>query len=149
MQGAGMYREHLKGMVETLQGRLGDDIGYVVHGRQRWRRYVKPADLRTKRQLCRRRHFARLVSRWHCLDEAEKGSWNALAERKPLTGFNLFMSSGMKEFEAAQRVLEIKASVRSSRRFIRVKTRSINTDEWHAWLLHALILSLACQYRKE
>jgi len=89
------------------------------------------------------------VSRWHCLDEAEKGSWNALAERKPLTGFNLFMSSGMKEFEAAQRVLDIKASISSSRRFIKVKARNVYTDEWYERLLHAFILSSAFRYRRE
>ncbi len=145
-----MYRDYLTGMVETLQGRLGDEIGYVVHGRQRWRRYVKPADPRTKRQLCRRREFARLVSRWHSMNDAEKDRWNALARRKPLTGFNLFIGSGMKEFEAVQRVLETKASVRSTRRrCVRVKARSINTAEWHALLFHALIISSAFRYRRE
>jgi len=149
VQGAGMNREHLKGIVETLQGRLGAEIGYVVQGRQRWRRYVKPFDPRTRRQLCRRRRFARLVSLWHCLDEADKARWNALAESKPLTGFNLFMSAGMKQFEAAQRVLEIRVSLRSSRRFVRVKTRSVYKDKWDALLLHAFILSSAFRYRRE
>ncbi len=64
MQLTGTLREELPWVVETLRGRLGDDIGYVVRSRQRWRRYVKPADPRTRQQLCRRRHFARLLSRW-------------------------------------------------------------------------------------
>ena len=152
MQGAISYRESLPCIIETLQGRLGDEIGYVVRGRQRWRRYVKPFDPRTKRQMCRRRHFARLVSRWHCLDDDEKAHWNGLvrrARRKRTTGFNLFLSSGMGEFEAAQRVLEIKASLRSSRRFVMVKPRSTHTLEWHALLLHALLLSSAFRYRRE
>lgn len=144
-----MDRKYLTGMVETLRGRLGDEIGYVVHGRQRWRRYAKPFDPRTRRQRSRRRRFARLVSRWHALDEAEKSRWNDRAKRKPLTGFNLFISSGMKEFEAAQKVQEIKASVRSSRRLVRVKRLSTNTAEWHSVLLHALILSSAFRYRRE
>jgi len=89
------------------------------------------------------------VSLWHCLDEADNIRWKALAEKKPLTGFNLFVSDGMKEFEEIQRVLEIKASVRSSRRFVRLKIRDVYTDEWHALLLHALILSSAFRYRRE
>ncbi len=144
-----MNWEHLTGIVETLQGRFGDEIGYVVRGRQRWRRYVKPFDPRTKRQLCRRKAFARLVSRWHGLNEVEKARWNDRAVGKPLTGFNLFISAGMKEFEAAQRVLEIKASVSSSRRFVRVKARRIHTAGWYAWLVHALIISSAFHNQRE
>ena len=144
-----MYREYLTGMVETLQGRLGDEIGYMVRGRQRWRRYVKPADPRTRRQLCRRRHFARLVSRWQALTEAEKARWNNRAAGKPFTGFNFFLSAGMKEFEAAQRVLDIKASICSSRRFVRAKTRSTYTAEWNALLWDALIISPAFRYKRE
>ncbi len=152
MQAIGTLREQLPWIVETLRGRLGDDIGYVVRGRQRWRRYVKPSDPRTRRQMRRRRHFARLVSRWHSLTEAEKGRWNDLvrrARRKRTTGFNLFLSAGMKEFEARQRVLEIKASVRSSRRFVWVKAGSTNTAELNIWLLHAFIISSAFRYRRE
>ena len=113
---------------------------------------MKPSDPRTKRQIRRRRHFARLVSRWHCLNEAEKAHWNGLVRRprrKRTTGFNLFISAGMKEFEARQRVLEIKASISSSRRFVRVKPRSIYSAKRHVLLLHALILSSAFRYRRE
>ncbi len=153
MQASGTLREQLPWFIETLQGRLGDEIGYVVHGRQRWRRYVKPADPRTKRQLCRRRAFARLVLRWHALTEAEKEYWNTLARRsrcKRIKGFNLFLSSGMKEFEAAQRIEAIRSSVKSfCRRFVRVKAGSNYTAEWHALLLHAIIISPAFQYRRE
>ncbi len=149
VQGDKMSREYLTGMVETLQGRLGDEIGYVVRGRQRWRRYVKPADPRTKRQLCRRRHFARLVSRWHGLNEAEKARWNDLARRKPLTGFNLFLSAGMKEFEARRRVLEIKSSVRSSRRFVRIKKRASNNSVMYPGIPITTCFSSAFQYQRE
>jgi hypothetical protein len=92
------------------------------------------------------------VSRWHGMDEAEKEHWNALAERskkKRTTGFNLFLSAGMKEFEEILRVLEIKTSVRSSRRFVRVKARSTCDVEWQALLLHAYVISFAFRYKRE
>ena len=150
MQGAISYRESLPCIIETLQGRLGDDIGYVVNGRQRWRRYNKPADPRTKRQLCRRRHFARLVSRWHVMNDAEKSRWNTLAVRSKVrrtTGFNLFLSAGMKEFEVIQRVQAIRSFVRPSRRrFVRVKARSTYTAKWDTLLWNAFIISSDFQY---
>lgn len=112
---------------------MGDDIAYVVHGRQRWRRYTRPVDPKTRSQVIRRRCFARLVYRWHGMDEAEKEHWNSLARRtgkKRRRGFNLFLSKGMKEFEEIQRVRAIRASVRSSRRrFVRVKKRSLSNAE--------------------
>ncbi len=122
-----MYRYLIPCIVESVQGRLGDDVGYVVNGRQRWRSYVKPADPRTKGQLCRRRHFARLVSRWHAMDEAGRDRWNERARfsgKKRFRGFNLFLSTGMREFEALQIVRALRASAKSSRqRSVKIKAR--------------------------
>jgi len=85
----------------------------------------------------------------YSLDEAKKAHWNRLAGKMHFNGFNFFISSGMKEFEAECRVLDIKASIRSSRRFVRVKARMTYDAEWHELLLHALIISSAFQYRRE
>ncbi len=122
-------RETISILFTRVSGRVGEDIAYVVNGRQRWRRYTKPADPKTGSQVIRRRRFALLVSRWHAMDEAEREHWNDLARRKGTKrrrGFNCFLSTGMREFEEAQRLRAIKASVRSSsRRFVRDHIRSL------------------------
>lgn len=124
VKGTGMYRYLIPCIVESVQGRLGDDVGYVVNGRQRWRRYVKPANPRTWSQLRRRRHFARLVSRWRAMDEAGRERWNErarLSGRKRFRGFNLFLSTGMREYEDAMKIRALRDSLNAPvrRRFVR------------------------------
>lgn len=146
-------RETISILFTRVSGRVGDDIAYVVKGRQRWRRYTKPADPKTRSQVLRRRRFALLISRWHDMDEAEKEHWNALARRKGRKrrrGFNLFLSKGMKEFGEIQRVRAIRASVRSSsRRCVRVKRRGLYKAEMHPVMLVNGLPSSALPYRLE
>mgnify|MGYP000984786738 CR=1 FL=1 len=89
----------------------------------------------------------------HGLNDYEKNHWNGLVRRtrrKRTTGFNLFLSAGMKEFEKIQRIQTIKSVIMSSRRwFVSVKARSICTTEQHAMLINAFIISSAFRYRRE
>jgi hypothetical protein len=66
-------------------------------GKKYIRRYVKPKNPRTKKQLKQRKKFTDAVQAWHKLRESEKAHYNKLAERYAISGMNLFISRHVKE----------------------------------------------------
>lgn len=66
-------------------------------GRTYIRRYVRPKNPRTKKQLKQRKKFTGAVKEWRKLSEGEKAHYNKLAERYAISGMNLFISRYVKE----------------------------------------------------
>ncbi len=95
-----MDRETLSIVFTKIRGRVGDEVGYVVNGKQRWRGYAKPVQPMTTKQCACNSAMTKLVNRWRGLSDEEKAPWNKLAGdggRKRVTGFNLYMSAGLKK----------------------------------------------------
>jgi len=75
---------------------LGDRVFYVSNGRQIVRRYVKPRDPRTGKQLEHRRVFGEIVKKWRGLPPERKREYELRAENLDMTGFNLFVSEAFR-----------------------------------------------------
>lgn len=54
--------------------------------------YFVPRDKKTSEQLALRSKFAQAVHAWQELNPFEKNVWNALALKKPMSGYNYFIS---------------------------------------------------------
>ncbi len=123
-----MDRETLEIVFTKIRGRVGDEVGYVVNGKQRWRKYKKPELPVTGNHIPYNKAMSRLVKRWHGLTEKGRARWNTLAEnkgRKGVTGFNLYIGNGLKRFAEQQRRRQMKRMFRgagsghAARRFVR------------------------------
>ena len=55
-----------------------------------------PTNPRTPAQQANREKWARAVEGWQGLGEEAKDVWRELAEKRPLSGFNLYMAEEMK-----------------------------------------------------
>ena len=87
-------------IIQSMSGRMGDRVFYRRNGRCFVRTYVKPDDPRTEKQAGRRDAFARLVTGWREIDETERDEWRRRARRKNMSGYNLYISEGMKESDS-------------------------------------------------
>jgi len=86
------------------RGVLPGTEGFVFFqwkGRQCARRYVKPKDTRTERQLEHRRVFAEISKAWRALSQEERDRYNRRAEMMNMNGFDLFVSEAFKERKKA------------------------------------------------
>ena len=87
-------------IIKSMSGRMGNVVFYTRNGRCFARTYVKPNDPCTKKQAGRRDSFARLVTGWRETDETERDEWRQRARRKNMSGYNLYISEGMKEWDS-------------------------------------------------
>lgn len=79
-------------------GRGLGNLGRTVNGRDlQMRAHVIPADPKTAAQLHRRAVFADAVSAWRALTDAERAALNQRAKRYHLSGWNLFISTYLRE----------------------------------------------------
>jgi hypothetical protein len=83
-------------IVIEVNGRLGNRVYYTRNGRQCCRRHVTPANPRTELQQGGRTRLASLVKRWKGLDPGTRERWNRRARHLNMSGYNLFISRGMK-----------------------------------------------------
>jgi hypothetical protein len=83
-------------IVIGVNGRLGNRVYYTRNGRQCCRRHVMPANPRTELQQGGRTRLASLVQRWKGLDPVTRERWNRRARHVNMSGYNLFISRGMK-----------------------------------------------------
>jgi len=63
--------------------------------RQKYKYFV-PRDKKTAVQIELRDKFARAVATWKSFSPYDKNVWNALALKKPMSGYNMFLSFFMK-----------------------------------------------------
>lgn len=91
---AKIIRNHQTG---SIHGRAGNYIFYNVKGRQYIKSYTIPHNPRTGKQQKNRLAFAECVKQWQRLPQAEKNLLSRMAEGKPLSGYNLFLSLMMRE----------------------------------------------------
>lgn len=80
---------------KSLHGRLGNIIHYNVCGFQYARSYTIPRNPRTEKQQKQRKALAEKVKLWQDLPYEEKKIYNRQAKRKPLSGYNIFMSNSL------------------------------------------------------
>jgi hypothetical protein len=129
-----MDRETLEIVFTKIRGIVGNEVGYVVRGRQRWRGYTKPVQPDSAKQLACRGDLTRLVGLWHGLSAEEKAAWSALARergRKRVTGFNVFLGAGLKKLAESRRQRELKRVAQCSSRGpreVRRFVRSVRPD---------------------
>lgn len=91
-----MAKIKLKSYIKSVHGRLGNVVYYNVKGYQYARSYSIPLNPRTEAQQKNRSSFADAVHAWQNSADEIKASYNELAEGKPLSGYNLFISMHMK-----------------------------------------------------
>ena len=77
-------------------GRMGDLVFYNFNQKQYARLYTKPINPDTALQRIVRRTFADAVRSWQALSPEEQYKYNKKARRLPMTGYNLYISTYMK-----------------------------------------------------
>jgi len=80
----------------SIHGRLGDAVFYNVKGYQYIRSYTIPRNPETEAQQKTRTSFGGAVKLWQKLSEREKSRYNLMAEGKPFSGYNQFISMTLK-----------------------------------------------------
>jgi len=91
-----MAKVKFKAPIKSIHGRIGNVIFYNVNGYNYARSWSVPENPRTEVQQKNRVNFADAVKLWQGLTDAEKAEYNCVAEGKPLSGYNLFISMKMK-----------------------------------------------------
>ena len=74
-------------------------VPYKRHGKIFLRKYRKPKDPRTKKQIRYRRKFKKALNEWKNLTKEEKEKYKQSAKDLSITGFNLFISKYLKKEE--------------------------------------------------
>ncbi|HPJ34886.1 MAG TPA: hypothetical protein PK358_08645 [Spirochaetota bacterium] len=95
-----MAKITLNPRILSMHGRIGNIIFYNVCGFQYARSLTIPLNPRTEAQQKNRASFAEAVKLWQQLSEKEKTRYNKKAARKPMSGYNLFISMTMKGLTA-------------------------------------------------
>lgn len=91
-----MAKVTLKSYIKSIHGRTGNVIYYNVKGHQYARAFSIPRNPRTVAQQRNRATFAEAVKLWQGLSPEEKSYYNLMAEGKPASGYNIFISMQMK-----------------------------------------------------
>ena len=91
-----MAKVILKSYIKSLHGRIGNVIHYNMYGCQYARSYTVPRNPRTAEQQRNRLSFSCAVKLWQQLSPAEKNRYNRIAEGRPLSGYNIFISLHMR-----------------------------------------------------
>lgn len=84
-----------------IRNKLGDSVIFSNwKGRPYFRKYAKPSNPRTDKQLAHRDVFRKLVKRFQEIkvDPEEKEQWDNKATPYQMSGFNLFLSRGRKSY---------------------------------------------------
>ena len=92
-----MAKAELNPMFISLRGNLGNLIHYRRYGILCVRSRITPKNPDTPAQRMNRRTFADAVKSWQVLPLSEKDLYNRRARKKPLSGYNLFVSEYLKE----------------------------------------------------
>jgi len=79
----------------------GDCVYAIVGGKQSVRRYAKPSNPRTEKQVEQRRLFAEVIKAWQVLPADKKTEYNRRARR--MSGFNLFVKEYAKDTDILTR----------------------------------------------
>jgi len=100
-------------MSMDARGKLANAIVFIGwRGIQDVRRWVKPANPRTTKQVEQRNRFTQAVDKYHELTPTDKAAWETKASGKPYSGFNLFVSRVVKTLVAGktwQLIKDVKA----------------------------------------
>ena len=100
-------------MSMDARGKLANAIVFIGwRGIQDVRRWVKPANPRTTKQVEQRNRFTQAVDKYHELTPTDKQAWETKASGKPYSGFNLFVSRVVKTLVAGktwQLIKDVKA----------------------------------------
>gem|GEM_PF-567055 len=90
-----MAKIQFKSYIKDVHGRMGNIIYYNVKGNQYARSYSIPRNPCTEIQQKNRSAFAEAVRLWHGLPPRKQKEYNRLAEGRPLSGYNIFISMQM------------------------------------------------------
>lgn len=78
-------------------GKIADKVYYKVGKQKRVRSYVIPVQPGTGPQRQWWAQFRRLVRRWQAFNDAQKAPWNTLGNIFRMSGYNKYISEGLKE----------------------------------------------------
>jgi hypothetical protein len=87
-------------MFDSFSKRIGNIVLYQRYNTQCMRSYVVPKNPDTIIQRQNRKRFADAVKSWQRLSPDEKYNYTRKARNKGMSGYNLYISSFMKEKEA-------------------------------------------------
>ncbi len=93
-------------LISEASGALGKEVVFSRwKGRNYIRKYVKPANPRTSRQMAIREVWRKIVQLYHQNVEGQaEEPWNREASKLAISGFNLFISQGRKSWIRARAV---------------------------------------------
>jgi len=92
-----MARVTLNPILKSISGRIDSVVFYAYNDRQYMRRYVVPCNPDTAEQRVNRARFAKSVHLWQALPGYQKSQWNGKALLLRMSGYNLFISSRLKD----------------------------------------------------
>lgn len=78
-------------------GKFRDKIFCTLKGKTYIKRYKKPRDPRTGKQLTNRSLFSQAAAGWQTLTETEKEAYNQAAKYEPYSGYNLWFKEFFEE----------------------------------------------------
>ncbi len=81
---------------KSIHGRIGNYVYLFRRGRQIVRPYVKPSNPDTEKQRYIRNLFSEAVLSWQNISDNQKAYWNKCAAGKPVSGYNMYISSYIK-----------------------------------------------------
>ena len=128
-------------MILMVSGRWGNHVYNTRNGRVCSRRHVKPANPRTRAQQRGRGRFAALVGRWKEMAPSDRETWNRRAKYLDMSGYNLFISRGMRQDEAVSRC-------RGRIKWYRSNKRSTTARMKAKLLVPAIQLTYCTQYSR-
>ena len=102
-------------ILTDIRNKLGNSVIFSNwKGRAYFRKYARPANPRTNKQIAQRETFKKLVKRFQEIEvnASEKEAWDNKATPYMMSGFNLFMSRGRKSYiEASSDTANVNGSV--------------------------------------
>lgn len=95
----------LKAPCKSIHGRIGNNVYLFRRGQQIVRPYVKPTNPDTEKQRFIRNLFSEAVLSWQNISDNQKAYWNKCASGKPVSGYNMYISSYIKRVTLSENAI--------------------------------------------
>ncbi|MCP4130352.1 MAG: hypothetical protein GY754_05175 [bacterium] len=116
-----------------ISGKLGNIVYINRKGTNFYRKWVKPYDPKTYKQLKSRNNFARLITTWQQLNKGEKHSWDLHIKRNryQMSGYNAFIGYNMKRLAAGKTIVLYRRKENTAfREYLTGKPQNREIDEF-------------------
>ena len=91
-------------VITEISGRLDDLVFYRRGGKNYVRKWVKPKDPRSPKQVARRENFACLVKTWQNMNSAMKKTWRQYPGKHGRP-YNAFMSENLRRTNSGEEIV--------------------------------------------